>query len=111
MKGQCGGVTGSRARGWAPFLLASVGAAGAARRELLFGVLGAETLARDLDEVGAVRQSIERSRGQQRLPEELGPLGAIAIAREQDRAAFVPLVDDVVEVLGPGHPQRLEPEV
>jgi len=55
---QRGGVTGSQTRWWRS-LLRGGGAVRAARGELLLGVLGAETLARDLDEVRAVRQTIE----------------------------------------------------
>ena len=66
------------------FLQWSVGAAGAAGGELLFGVFGAEALASDLDEVGPVGQPIKGGRGQQRLTEELGPLRPISIAREKN---------------------------
>ena len=80
-------------------LLVSVGGASAARGELLLGVLGAEALARDLDEVRAVGQAIEGGRGEQGLAEELRPLGPVAIGGQENRAAFVPFVDDVVEIL------------
>src|SRR2546428_688706 len=101
---------------WAEEPSANIGlrtgaASGLVGGELLLGVFGAEALAGDLDEVRAVGQAIERGRGQQRLAEEVSPLRAIAIAREHDGAALVPLVDDVVEILGPRRPQRLESEV
>src|SRR4030095_118977 len=51
--------------GCSPPSLCGGGAARAARSELLLGVLGAEALAGDLDEVGTVRQPIERRRGEQ----------------------------------------------
>src|SRR5438094_6217406 len=92
-------------------LLGGVGAASAARGELLLGVLGAEALTGDLDEVRAVGQAIEGRRREQRLAEELRPLRAIAITGQQDRAAFIPVVDDVVESLGTRGAQRFEPEV
>src|SRR5262245_21833143 len=75
---------------WSPSRLCGVGAAGAARGELLLGVLGAEALAGDLDEVGAVGQPIERRRREQRLPEQLGPFGAITFRGHEDRAPLVP---------------------
>ena len=71
MVSQCGDVTGPPPCGLFPFLSIAA-AAGAAGRELLLGVLGAEALARDLDEVSAVGQAIEGGGGQQGLPEELG---------------------------------------
>jgi hypothetical protein len=74
-------------------------------------VLGAEALAGDLDEVGAGRQPIGGRRGEQGLAEELRPFGAIAIRRQQDRAAFIPFVDDVVEILGARRSERLEAEL
>src|SRR2546427_12978534 len=83
-------------------LLGGVGAASAARGELFLGVLGAETLTGDLDEVRAVGQAIEGRRREQRLAEELRPLRAIAITGQQDRAALIPFVDDVVQILGAG---------
>jgi hypothetical protein len=46
-----------------------------------------------------VGQPIEGRRGEERLPEEFGPLRPVPVAREDDRGALVPLVDDVVEVL------------
>src|SRR5439155_20122678 len=92
-------------------LLGGVGAASTARGELLLGVLGAETLTSDLDEVRAVGQAIEGRRREQRLAEELRPLRAIAITGQQDRAALIPFVDDVVQILGAGGAQRFEPEV
>src|SRR5207245_419088 len=92
-------------------LLGGVGAASAARGELLLGVLGAETLTGDLDEVRAVGQAIEGRRREQRLAEELRPLRAIAITGQQDRAAFIPFIDDVVQILGTRGAQRFEPEV
>src|SRR5438876_4654306 len=92
-------------------LLGGVGAAGAARGELLLGVLGAEALTGDLDEVRAVSQAIECRRREQRLAEELRPLRAIAITGQQDRAAFIPFIDDVVQILGTRGAQRFEPEV
>ena len=93
-------MTGLLPCGLVPFL--AVAAAGAAGRELLLGVLGAEALARDLDEVRAVGQAIEGGRGEQGLAEEVGPFGPVAVAGQEDRAAFVAFVDDVVEILGPG---------
>src|SRR5437773_7070816 len=84
------------------FLLRGVGAAGTACGELLLGVLGAEALARDLDEVRAVRQPIEGGGREQRLPEEVRPLRAVSIRGQENRAALIALVDDVVQILGPG---------
>jgi hypothetical protein len=74
-------------------------------------VLGAEAGAGDLDEVGAVGKAVERRRGEERLAEEVGPLRTVAIRGHDDGALLVPLVDDVVEVLGPGRAQRAKPEV
>ena len=61
--------------------------------------------------MGPVGQPVEGRRGEQGLAEEVRPLGPVAVAREQDRRLLVPLVDDVVEVLGAGRPERLEAEV
>ena len=82
-------------------LLRCGGAAGAACGELLLGVLGAEALAGDLDEVRAVGQAIEGGGREQRLPEEVRPLRAVAIRGQKDRAALIAFVDDIVEILGP----------
>src|SRR5262245_34679084 len=92
-------------------LLRSGGAAGATGGDLLLGVLGPEALAGDLDEVRAVRQAIEGGRGEERLAEEVGPFSSVAVGSQEDGATFVPLVNDVVEILGAGRPQRFEPEV
>ncbi len=56
----------------------SVGGPDPPGRDSLLRVLGAEAGAGDLDEVGAVGQAVERGRGEQRLAEEVRPLGAIA---------------------------------
>jgi hypothetical protein len=80
-------------------------------RGLLLRVLGPEAGARDLDEVGAVGEPVEGGRGQERLAEEVRPLGPIAVAGQQDRGLLIPLVDDVIEVLGPGRAQGFEAEV
>src|SRR5437879_8477018 len=92
-------------------LLSGVGAASAARGELLLGVLGAEALTGDLDEVRAVGQAIEGGGREQRLAEEVRPLRAVAIRGQENRAALIPFVDDVVEILGARRAQWLEPEV
>ena len=84
-----------------------VAAASAAGRDLLLGVLGAEALAGDLDEVRPVGQPIEGGRGEQGLAEELRPFRPVAIRGQENRAPFIPLVDDVVEVLGPGRAERV----
>ena len=109
MVSQCGDVTGPLPCGLFPFVSIAA-AAGAAGRELLLSVLGAEALARDLDEVSAVGQPIEGGGGQEGLPEELRPFRPITIGGQKNRTAFIPLVDDVVEILGPGRAQALEPE-
>src|SRR5207249_1226589 len=49
-----------------------------------------------LDEVRAMRQAIERGGREERLPEEVWPLGAVAIRGQENRAALIPFVDDVV---------------
>ena len=74
-------------------------------------MLGAEALTGDLDEVRAMRQAIERGGREERLPEEVWPLGAVAIRGQENRAALIPFVDEVVEILGARRAQRLEAEV
>ena len=73
-------------------------------------MLGAEALAGDLDEVRAVGQAIEGGGREQRLPEEVRPLRAVAIRGQENRAALIPFVDEVVEILGARRAQRLEAE-
>jgi len=62
----------------------SVGGAGAARGELLLGVLGPEALARDLDKVRAVGKAIEGRGGEQWLAAEVRPLGAVSDWRSRE---------------------------
>ena len=79
------------------------------------GALGvggaAEALAGDLDEVGVMAQPIQRRVGQEGLVEERGPLLEGAVGRDDDRAPFVPLRDDLVEILGGRRPDRRQAEV
>jgi hypothetical protein len=111
MWSQASAVTGRATSKLSLVLLRSVGAAGAASRDLLLGVLGPEALASDLDEVRPMGQPIEGGRSQQRFAEELGPLGAVAIRGQQNGAPFISLVDDVVQIFGAGGPEALEPEI
>jgi hypothetical protein len=53
----------------------------------------------------------EGRRGEQGLAEEVRPLGAVAIRSQDNGAAFVALVDDIVEILRAGRPEGFEPEV
>ena len=73
--------------------------------------LGPETGAGDDDDVGLVGQAIQTCRGQQGGSEQVGPLLQGAVTGEHNATPLVPLVDDVVEVLGGRRVQRLEPEV
>lgn len=59
----------------------------------------------------AVGQPVEGGRGEQRLAEELRPLGPVTIARHNNGRLLIPFVDDVVKILGPWGAQGLEPEV
>jgi hypothetical protein len=68
------------------------------------GALSSEAAAGDDDRVGPMGQAIQASRGKQRIAEQLQLLLRGAVAGEQDAAALVPLVDDVVEVLGRRRP-------
>jgi hypothetical protein len=111
MWSQGSGVTGRTTSKLSLVLLRSVGAAGAASRDLLLGVLGPEALASNLDEVRPMSQPIEGGRGQQRFAEELGPLGAVAIRGQTEWSPFISLVDDVVQIFGAGGPEVLEPEI
>ena len=72
---------------------------------------GPEAVAGDDDLVGVVRQPIQRGRGEERALEQVRPLGEGAVAGDDERALLVALVDDLVEVLGSGRVQGLEPEV
>jgi hypothetical protein len=74
-------------------------------------VLGPEAGPRDLDEVGTVRQAVERGRGKQRLAEQVRPFGPIAVAGQDDGGLLVAFVDDVVEIFGAGPAQRLQAEI
>ena len=56
-------------------------------------------------------QAVQAGGCQQGIAEEVGPFLWGSVAGEEDGAAFVPLVDDVVEVLRSGWRERLEPEV
>src|SRR2546428_12023793 len=73
--------------------------------------LGAEAVAGNHDLMRVVRQAVERRRGEQRALKQIGPFGERAIRGDDERAAFVPLVDDFVEILGTGRRQRLESEI
>jgi hypothetical protein len=61
--------------------------------------------------VRAVGEPVESGRGEERFAEQIRPLGAITIAGEQDRGLLIPLVDDVIQVLGTRRAQGLEAEV
>lgn len=87
------------------------GGLGPSHGDLLLGVLGPEALAGDLHEVSPVRETIESGRGQQGLPEELGPFSTITIRGQENGAALVAFVDDIVEILGPGGAEAFEPEI
>ena len=82
MRSQCGGVTGPSAYWVPPVAGFRLSAARAVVGDLLLGVLGPEARGRDLDGIRAGGQPVERGRGEQRLAEELRPLGAIAVAGE-----------------------------
>ena len=73
--------------------------------------LSSEAASGDDDRVGPVGQAIQASRGKQRIAEQLRPLLRGTVAGEQDAAALVPLVDDVVEVLGRRRTERFEVRV
>ena len=75
---------------------------------MLLRLLGPVARPGDLEEVRPVGQAIQGGRGEQGFAEEVGPLGRMAVTREQDRRPFVPLVDDVVQVLGAGRPEGLQ---
>ena len=65
----------------------------------------------DDEDVSTMGQSVQACRSEQRLLEKVRPLCEVAVAGEEDAAALVALADDVVEVLGGGRAQGLEPEV
>ena len=73
--------------------------------------LGPETGAGDDDDMGLVGQAIQTCRGQQGGSEQVGPLLQGTVTGEHNATPLVPLVDDVVEVLGGRRVQRLEPVV
>ena len=77
----------------------------------LLRALSSEAGSGDDDHVSTVGQAIQAGRGEQRIAEQLRPFLRGTIAGEQDAAALVPLVDDVVEVLRGRRSQWLEPEV
>jgi len=58
-----------------------------------------------------VRQPVERRRGQEGFPEQFRPLRPVPGTRQDDRRPLLPLVDDAVEILRPGRPERLQAEV
>ena len=73
--------------------------------------LDSETGTGDDDDVGPMDQAIEARRGQQGGSEQVGPLLQGAVTGEHNATPLVPLVDDIVEVLGGRRVQRFEPEV
>jgi hypothetical protein len=60
---------------------------------------------------GPVGQPIERGRGEQRLAEEVRPLGPVAVRGQQNGGLLIAFVDDVVEVLGAGRAEGLQAEI
>jgi hypothetical protein len=73
--------------------------------------LSSEAGTGDDDDLSAVSEPIQASRGQERIAEQVRPFLRGPVTGEQDTAAFVPLIDDVVEVLGGGGVERFETEV
>jgi len=69
--------------------------------------LGPETGTGDDDDVGPMGQAIQTCRGQQGGSEQVGPLLQSAVTGEHNATPLVPLVDDVVEVLGGRRVQEL----
>ena len=73
--------------------------------------LSSEAGTGDDDDLSAVSEPIQTGRGQERIAEQVRPFLRGPVTGEQDTAAFVPLIDDVVEVLGSGRVERFEAEV
>ena len=73
--------------------------------------MGPEAVAGDDEDVSAMAQAVQSSRGQQGISEEIRPLFRRAVAGEHNAALFVALIDDVVKVLRAWGMQGLEPEV
>jgi hypothetical protein len=76
-----------------------------------FAVLSAEAITTDENDLGAVKETVEASRGQERIAEKVRPLGRGAVRSEQDAAALVPFVNNIIQVLGRGRLERLEAKV
>jgi hypothetical protein len=62
--------------------------------------MGAIAGAGDDHHLRVVGQTIQASRGQERIAEQLGPFLEGTVAGQQDAALLIPAIDDVLEVLG-----------
>lgn len=68
-------------------------------------------LAGDGHDGGVVEEAVKTGGGQKRIAEDLGKLVDGAVGGDEDGAAFVALIDDVVEILGGGRAQGFETEI
>ena len=61
--------------------------------------------------MGMMREPVERRRREQRALKQIGPFGERPVRGDDERAAFVALLDHFVEIFRSGRGQRLEAEV
>src|SRR5262249_13795727 len=72
---------------------------------------GAEAVAGDHDLMRVMGESVKRRRREQRTLKQIRPLGEGAVRGDDERAAFVALIDHFVEVLWAGGGERFEAKV
>ena len=80
-------------------------------RGILSAVALSVTVTANDQGVGVMSQTIEGSAGKQVVVEGLGPLLKGAITGNDQRACFVPVADDLVQVLGSLRGEGMQPKV
>ena len=56
-------------------------------------------------------QSVQRRRGEERIAEEVGPLGGRPVTREEQTPPFIALANDLVQVVHAGRREGAKTEV
>jgi hypothetical protein len=67
--------------------------------------------ARDHHRLGVMRQPVQPGRGEQRIAEQVWPLGWRTVTGQEDAANFVPFINHVIEIGGRRVAAWLEPEI